>query len=326
MMDEKSNYPEQAPAQKDNRVLIYSLLAGALLISWGYMFFSNRQSVVTEKALTSQNVAVTTELDEVKDLYNESLYRLDSLIGENESLSTSLNAGNAEISKLRSEISKIVSNKNASEADLKKARAMIAELNGKVAGLAAEVERLEGVNRELTSENTQIKEDKAKVEGSLAETQTAKADVEKELAKTKDIASTLKASNITINALKEKSSGKEKEVSSARKADKMRINFNLDDNRLAQPGEKELYVVVYNPAGTPITYSSSDAFIRRDGSSQPYTSKIIVNYEGGTAQPVSFDWVNDKDFAEGVYKIEIYHNGFKIGEQKRTLKKGGLFS
>ena len=25
------------------------------------------------------------------------------------------------------------------------------------------------------------------------------------------------------------------------------------------------------------------------------------------------------------YKIEIYHNGFKIGEGVRSLKKGGLF-
>jgi predicted nuclease with TOPRIM domain len=326
MNDLKSNYPSQEAPKKDNRVLIYSLLIGALLVSWGYMFFSNKKAADTEQTLTSQNVAVTTELDEVKDMYNESLYRLDSLIGENETLSTSLNAGNAEIAKLRSEISKIVSNKNATEADLKKARAMISELNGKITGLAAEVERLQGENMALSSENNQIKEEKAKVESDLSETQSAKAEVEKDLAKTKDIASTMKASNITINALKEKSSGKEKEVSSAKKADKMRINFVLDDNRLAQPGEKEIYVVVYSPSGTPVTYNSSDAFIRRDGASQPYTAKVVVNYEGGTNQPVSFDWKNDKDFQEGVYKIEIYHNGFKIGEQKRTLKKGGLFS
>ena len=30
-------------------------------------------------------------------------------------------------------------------------------------------------------------------------------------------------------------------------------------------------------------------------------------------------------FQKGYYKIEIYHNGFKIGEGTRELKKGGLF-
>jgi hypothetical protein len=33
----------------------------------------------------------------------------------------------------------------------------------------------------------------------------------------------------------------------------------------------------------------------------------------------------ESDFQKGDYKIEIYHNGFKIGEGTRTLKKGGLF-
>jgi len=28
---------------------------------------------------------------------------------------------------------------------------------------------------------------------------------------------------------------------------------------------------------------------------------------------------------EGEYKIEVYNNGFKIGEGKTSLKKGGLF-
>jgi hypothetical protein len=40
---------------------------------------------------------------------------------------------------------------------------------------------------------------------------------------------------------------------------------------------------------------------------------------------VSFDWKADKNFQSGDYKIEIYHNGFKIGEGVRSLKKGGIF-
>lgn len=325
-MEQNSSFPAQETPKKDNRILIYSLLTGALLVSWGYMFFSNKKAEETQEVLTTQNEVVTNELEEVKDLYNESLFRLDSLVGENESLNTSLNAGNAEIAKLKQDISKILSNKKASDADLKKARAMIAELNGKIAGLAAEVERLEGENQALSSENSQIKDEKKAVEANLAETQAAKADVDKELANTKDVASTLKASNIYINALKAKNNGKEKEVSSAKKADKLRINFTIDDNRLAKPGEKELFVVILDPTGKPITYSSGDTFIKRDGNAQPFTSKVVVDYQGGAPLPVSFDWVNDKDFSEGVYKIEIYNNGFKIGEQKRTLKKGGLFN
>jgi myosin heavy subunit len=325
-MDTQSKYPVQEQPKKDNRILIYSLLVGALLISWGYMIFSNRQAAEKETTLTSQNVAVTTELDDVKDLYNESLFRLDSLIGENETLSTNLNSGNAEIAKLRTEISKILSNKNATDSELKKARGMIKELNGKIEGLAAEVERLQGENQTLLAENTEVKQAKEQVESNLAATQSEKANVEKELESTKDVASTLKASNINIIALNEKNSGKEKETTNAKKADKLRINFTIDDNRLAKAGQKELFVVITNPAGKIVSYNASDVFIKRDGEGQMYTSKVNVNYEGGKSMPVSFDWKNDKTFEDGNYKIEIYNNGFKIGEQVRSLKKGGLFN
>jgi hypothetical protein len=323
-MDTQSN--QQQPAPKDNRILIYSLLAGALLISWGYMFFSNKKATETEEKLTTQNVAVSSELQEVKDLYSETSFRLDSLMGENETMSENLNTKNAEIVKMRSEIAKILSNKNATDAELKKARRMISELNGKVEGLAAEVEKLEGENATLSAENSQVKKAKEEIENDLLATQASKTQTEQELADTKDVASTLKASNINILAINEKSGGKERETTSAKRADKLRVNFTIDDNRLAKSGPKELFVVVSDPTGKIITYGAGDVFIKRDGQSQPYTSRVSVNYEAGKSLPVSYDWKNDKTFTEGKYTIEIFHNGFKIGEQVRTMKKGGLFS
>jgi hypothetical protein len=57
---------------------------------------------------------------------------------------------------------------------------------------------------------------------------------------------------------------------------------------------------------------------------RPYTTKVPVEYEQGTRKALSFP-IRQADFQRGDYKIEIYHNGFKIGEGVRTLKKGGLF-
>jgi hypothetical protein len=323
-MDTQSNYKE--PQKKDNRMLIYSILAGALVISWGYMFFSSRQAAETEDVLTNSNLEITSELTEVKDLYNEASFRLDSLMGINETLSETANNSSQEIIKLRAEISKILSNKKASDADLAKARTMIKQLNSKIEGLSGEVDRLTEVNQELTSENASIKKNKEEVESNLAKTESEKADLRKELESTKDVASTLKASNINIVALNEKNSGKEKETTNAKKADKLRINFTLDENRMAESGTKELFVVIIDPDGKTVTYNAGDAFIDRNGHRHPYTSKVSVNYSGGKSLPVSFDWKNDKTFTEGKYTIEIFHNGFKIGEEVRTLKKGGLFS
>ena len=51
-----------------------------------------------------------------------------------------------------------------------------------------------------------------------------------------------------------------------------------------------------------------------------------VNYEQGKRLPVSFDWKPEAGkYQTGNYKVEIYQNGYKIGEGTKTLKKGGLF-
>jgi nicotinamidase-related amidase len=67
-------------------------------------------------------------------------------------------------------------------------------------------------------------------------------------------------------------------------------------------------------------------FKTRDGIELQYTETIDVNYEQGKVLPVSFDWKPGTQFIPGDYKIEIYNNGFKIGETKKPMKKGGLFS
>jgi len=46
----------------------------------------------------------------------------------------------------------------------------------------------------------------------------------------------------------------------------------------------------------------------------------------GQKQPVKVEWSQNGKFETGGYKVEIYNNGFKIGEGICTLKKGGLFS
>ena len=77
------------------------------------------------------------------------------------------------------------------------------------------------------------------------------------------------------------------------------------------------------PDGKAISEGAS--FNTREEGNRSYTSKVSVNYEQGKASQVSFDWKQAAAFQMGNYKIEIYNNGFKIGEGVTSLKKGGLF-
>lgn len=326
-----SNYPsagnpqERSQTPKDNRKVIYGILIAALLGTWGYIVYDKNQSKQKIETLQTQYTSVDSARSAVEQEYNGVLARMDSLTGSNTQLQGELAERKADIDKLKQSIKAELGKKNA---DLSRARSMIAELNGKVNDLLAQVEQLKQENQQLTTSNQQLTVErdtltaqKAQLAQDLTTTQTEKAQIT-------DVASTLHASNINIAAINVKGNGKEKTTTTAKRADMLRISFDVDENRIASSGQKELYVVVTGPDGKVVTIPSSGSgtFETRDEGEKVYTTKVDVQYEQGRRLPVSFDWKQDNRYQTGDYKIEIYHNGYKIGEGVKTLKKGGLFS
>lgn len=177
-------------------------------------------------------------------------------------------------------------------------------------------------NQTLTTEKTALIADKEKLTTDLTSTTAAKDEAEKKV----DVASTLNASNISITPINERKNGKEKVTSTAKRVDKLVIAFEVD-NRIAQSGTTDVYVSITGPDGKPVTVEAlgSGTFTTREEGDKLFTAKVPVEYEAGKRKPVQFAWKQNSDFQRGNYKIEIYHNGFKIGEGVRELKKGGLF-
>lgn len=319
----EANYPQQ----KDNRKLIYGILIAALIGTWGYIFYDKSQTRETVNLLQTRIVNVDSARNAIQQEFLSVSAKADSLTQNNIQLQGDLADKNSAIQKLKGNIGSILKKKNASDAELAEAKQMIGELNGKVDGLFAELDKLKGENRQLTSANeqlstekTQLTADKQNLEQNLTVTKTEKKQLEDKV----DVASTLHASYIGIAAIKVSNSGKEKETSTAKRANLIRISFRLDENRVTPSGTKDIYVIVTGPDGKVITEGGT--FDTREEGSKSFTSKVSVNYEQGKSTPVSFDWRQKDTYKEGDYNIEIYNNGFKIGQGVKTLKKGGLFS
>jgi hypothetical protein len=327
-----SNYPSASPGNqpsqqppKDNRKLVYGILIAALVGTWGYIIYDKNKSGEQIKTLTTQYTAADSSRSAVESEYNDALARMDSLTGTNTKLKGDLAERQASIDSLKDRIRVELGKKNG---DLKKARNMIAELNGKITDLLAQVEQLKQENQTLTTANTDLTTQrdtltaqKTRVEQNLAETDSERAHIQ-------DVGSTLHASNINITAINIKGSGKEKTTSTAKKADVFRISFDLDENRIAASGTKELYVCVTAPDGHPITIpaNGSGTFQTREEGEKVFTNKVDIQYEQGKRTPVSFDWKPENGkYQTGDYKVQIYQNGYKIGEGTKSLKKGGLF-
>ena len=142
-----------------------------------------------------------------------------------------------------------------------------------------------------------------------------------------DVASTLHASNFKITGIQEKNSGKEKETTKAKKVDKIRITFDVDENRVTQSGMKDIYIAITSPDGKPVVVDAlgSGKMVTRDNVERMFTKKIQINYNQGQIVPVTVEWSQNSEFQTGNYKIEIYNNGFKIGQGVVNFRKGGLF-
>ena len=256
MAYEQNETSTNVPQRKDNRNIIYGVLIAALLGTWGYLIYDKSKSSQKIDQLQTSYTSVDSSRNQVQEEYNSSLARLDSLTGTNQSLTDSLqnrngemSARNQEIAKLKANINSILSNKKATTAELASARKMIAQLNGKIEDYIAQIDQLTNQNQELTTKNEQITTEKQAVEKDLEATQVAKRQADSTI----DIGTTLHASNINVTPINEKSGGKEKETTTAKRVDKLRISFNVDENRIAVSGEKDLYVCVYGPDGQSIS-------------------------------------------------------------------------
>ena len=319
-----TNYPSATPTpqskpsrNKNAKNLAIGVLAAGLLGTWAYVLVEKSKA---EKTETSQQATITKVTDEKSELqanFNASLARLDSITGANNNLQGEKTSLQKDIEAKKNEIRKILNDKNATAAQLAKARTMISDLNSKISGLEEEVTRLTGENQELNVANTTLRQEKTDLETNLATTVSEKD----ELAATVDVASTFSASNIQVTPVDEKKSGKEKVNSSSKKVDKLVVSFDIE-NRVAKSGPADMYLIVTAPDGSIV--SGAGVLNTRTDGDKNFTAKIPVDYTQGQRKPVQYS-IRQDNFQIGNYKIEVYHNGFKIGEGVRSLKKGGLF-
>ncbi|MEO6893381.1 MAG: hypothetical protein ABI136_00020 [Ginsengibacter sp.] len=308
---------------RDSKSLIIGLLIAGIIILGGYLIFDHSRSNENLKAQQTEVAKVTSEKSNIQSSFDASLARMDSMQTSNADLDGKLTASNEEIAKMKTEIRSILNKKNASASELSKARNLIAQLNGQISDLQSQIAMLSQQNDSLTQNVAVLTNQNQTLSHNLDSTSV----VSQDLAKKVDVASTLNASNISITPLKVKNNGKQKVSTVAKRVDKLLVSFDVN-NRIFESGSTDLYVVVTGPDGKPVTTDNTmgDTFTTRDNGSKTFTAKLPVELETAKAKNVQFAFSPSGHFQQGNYTIQIYQNGFLIGEKTRELKKGGLFS
>jgi uncharacterized membrane-anchored protein YhcB (DUF1043 family) len=316
------SYDQQSP-RKNSKGLIIGLLCAGLVIGIVFAFVNNNSHETIQQTQQTQIAKVSDDKDQVQRNFDNSLARLDSMTGLSNKMQGMLSDREKEISKMKMQIRAILKNQHLTEAEKQKAEALIADMNTKITGMQQDVARLTQENQGLAQDTAALTQDNQKLTADVQTTTTANDDLSKKV----NIASTLVADNIKIVPVQDKKNGEEKITDKAKKVNKLNISFDVT-NRIAATGQTDVYVSITAPDGKIVSVPAmgSGTFTTRDEGDKAFTAKVPVDFETGKMKPVQFSWKQDDAFQTGVYKIEIYHNGFKIGEQSHELKKGGLFS
>ena len=307
-----SNYEADSNNSNSKRAGLITALIIALLAAiglGGYFWKGNKDMSdmqLEAKRLIEEKNQQITQMQADLSIFKGRNTQLDSLIVassyqlelKSKSLDSMIRVGKIS----RQELSKFKS-ENARLGDFKKR-------------YLAQIDSLIRANESLKLENTGLKTEVADARNKNEKITQENVDMFNRLS----TAAILKATTVVSQGVRFRSSGKELDSKRSRNVEKIKTCFTLQENRVSQKGYRDVIVRIIDPSGVTlyVEEEGSGRFLV-EGSQALYTKKASIDYQG-TDTPVCIYFAKGSDYAEGNYKIEVYSDGYKIGEGALELK------
>jgi len=257
-----------------------------------------------------ENKAILTKEKEViEDELNDLIIKYDEAIDENEIMDQNLVDA-------RNRIERLLDSVEDNEANL----VLISRYRREISNLKSEKDRLfrvvDSLNRKnqmmtqtLDSTNV-ILEQRTRVSDSL---QTTNQDLSNKV----DRASQLKITSLRGEGVIVRNSGKLVENERTRRIDQVRTCFTITANDLAGPGERDMYVQVYNPENELV---GDEIVVEHDGGAMVYSAASKVYYENNELDVCLLANTNEDKLLEGTYKVYVYADVTLLGTASFSLR------
>lgn len=248
------------------------------------------------------------EKSAIEDELNELIINYDEAIKENEIMDQDLvNA--------RDRISRLLDSVKDNEANL----VLISRYRREVGNLKAEKDRLFRVVDSLSAQNQRLTtsldstsvalEERTRFSDSLKTTNQS-------LSTKVDKAARLKVTRLKGSGVIVRSSGKLVENDNNRRVDQIRTCFTLTANELAEAGEKNMYVQVYNPENELV---GDEIVVQHDGGPMVYSAASKVFYENEELDVCILANTVEDRLLEGTYKVYVYNDAILLGTASFSL-------
>ncbi len=290
---------------KDTKTILLILLSIGLVATWGFYLSEKTKNGGKKETVLLDNTNELKNLqDSLKFIYEGTLYRLgtqlDSVKSTADTLQGQLDARTLEILQLKSEITALLVKANPRKEDMSLAGKKTSRLQQLVSSLPSKS------NTAISQNTSTITPEKTT--SSFNESNEA---LEKNIKSPYFTVSNLKVGNTTSIE------GDETSFSNNTGVSNISVSFSVQNNTSDFPNA-EIFTVVTQPDGKVIQNAWESASMETRNGTKKYTRKVRFEYLKGETKQVQFNLSSD-DNEKRNYTVQVYHNGYMIGQTKKML-------
>jgi hypothetical protein len=315
--------------QSENKLKIAVAVLGLLTIALGFLYFRERQnnrkveeiSTTQAKELLSANI----KLDSIENQLNSKIVEIRKLGGNVDELiraKTQLRADKVALQKMEGFSVKKY------ETKIKDYLALLGQKDVQLVTLRRENGILSAQNDSLSKETKNLLEDISFAQKALSDSATNYSLKQKELSdRAKEVearnrelndkvsqAAALRAESINIYAISTKGKESDGGIYRSKRVDKVRITFYLQENQITTREAKTIYLRILDPSGATVAdMATGSGTFSYKGRETTYTARQKILFDN-SHQSVEFVYSRGQSYKEGKHIIELYAEGYRIGE------------
>jgi NADH dehydrogenase/NADH:ubiquinone oxidoreductase subunit G len=322
--------------KSNSKITAWSIVAiiGLLLLN-AYQWFNNTQINSQLEKQQVEMIELESIQAELEQEYQTALVSLEELRGNNKELNDLIDSQKKELTAQKEKINGLIWTKR----ELNKAKEEIKNMTSQAAGYVTEINKLQEENKFLANSNSKLSEEKEILVASYRKEQELTKELEearKVLAAEKerlasnnenlstkvDMANAIKINYMEVQGFEIKDNGDLKKKSKAKDIELFRTCLKTETNMVTPSGEKEFFVRLINPIGETVAIESNGGGVlinKLDESQVRYTYSGTFNYNNEDTE-ACLDWTLSDRLPKGEYDIEVYNNGFLVGQGNFKLK------
>ncbi len=281
--------------------IILAILAGAVV----YLFINTKSK---DAAISEMAAQFELEKEELTDEYSQLSLQYEGYglrIG-NDSLATLLDTERYKVQRLLEELK---TTKATNARRIGELRKELESLRGIIKHYVAQIDSLNTINSKLKAENIAVNQRYQEAKGNVETLSEEK----KVLTEKVTLASILDAKNISVETL----TSKGRKATKISKTEQLKFTFTIAKNISAPTGEKYIYIRIIKPDDTPLVKSNDNVFMFENKFIN-YSARRPIEYEGEDI-PVTIFWDVEEYLNAGKYRIEIFADGYMIGQSNFSL-------